>query len=98
MIRSRKRRRLPVALSAGEVEAILERVNHRLAKACLTTIYACGLRLSEGARLRMRDIDSGRTLRRERPRWPPGSETSASSDAAHQTAFPRRLKSCLKSL
>ena len=62
LIRSRKRRRLPIALSAGEVEAILSRVDHPLAKPCLTTIYACGLRLTEGARLRVRDIDSDRMM------------------------------------
>ena len=62
LIRSRKRRRLPVALSPGEVEAILARVEPPRSKACLTTIYACGLRVSEGARLRVRDIDSGRRV------------------------------------
>jgi len=62
LIRSRKRRRLPIALGVGEVEAILKRVTPERPKVCLTAIYACGLRLSEGAQLRVRDIDSERKV------------------------------------
>lgn len=52
--------KLPVILSANEVRRILaavEALDHRV---CLTTIYSCGLRLGEGLRLQVRDIDSER--------------------------------------
>lgn len=52
--------KLPVVLSAAEVRSILAKVealDHRVA---LSTIYACGLRLGEGLRLEVRDIDSHR--------------------------------------
>ena len=52
--------KLPVILSAAEVRRILAAVcalDHRV---CLTTIYSCGLRLGEGLRLQVRDIDSQR--------------------------------------
>jgi len=54
--------KLPVILSATEVRTILTQVpllDHRVA---LTTIYSCGLRLGEGLRLEVRDIDAGRRL------------------------------------
>lgn len=52
--------KLPVILSAPEVRTILSKVvllDHRVA---LTTIYSCGLRLSEGLNLEVGDIDSKR--------------------------------------
>lgn len=52
--------KLPVILSAAEVRRILARVealDHRVA---LTTIYACGLRLSEGLKLEVGDVDAKR--------------------------------------
>ncbi|HWH69819.1 MAG TPA: site-specific integrase [Candidatus Sulfotelmatobacter sp.] len=52
--------KLPVILSANEVRRILaavEALDHRV---CLSTIYSCGLRLGEGLRLQVRDIDSER--------------------------------------
>ena len=54
--------KLPVVLSALEVRRILAGVpalDHRVA---LITIYSCGLRLGEGLRLQVRDIDSERML------------------------------------
>jgi len=64
LIRSKRSRRLPIVLSPGEVQAILKKSDHRMARPCLTTIYGCGLRLTEGARLRVGDIDSERMLLR----------------------------------
>ncbi len=52
--------KLPVILSAAEVRTILNKVpilDHRVA---LTTLYSCGLRLSEGLNLEVGDIDSKR--------------------------------------
>jgi len=51
--------RLPSVLSRDEVRQVLALVRIRVYRECLTTIYAGGLRLVEGARLRVADIDSG---------------------------------------
>jgi integrase/recombinase XerD len=52
--------KLPVILSANEVRRILALVPALDHRVCLTTIYSCGLRLGEGVRLQVRDIDSER--------------------------------------
>jgi site-specific recombinase XerD len=54
--------KLPVVLSRQEVRQILALVRIPLYRACLKTIYACGLRLLEGARLQVPDVDSARML------------------------------------
>ena len=54
--------RLPSVLSRDEVRQILGLVRIRVYRECLTTIYAGGLRLLEGARIQIADIDSGRML------------------------------------
>ena len=54
--------RLPTVLSRDEVRQILGLVRIRVYRECLTTIYAGGLRLLEGARLQVADIDSGRMV------------------------------------
>lgn len=56
--------RLPVVLTREEVVCILGHVRVDLYRACLTTIYACGLRLLEGARLRPGAIDAARQVLR----------------------------------
>jgi site-specific recombinase XerD len=61
-VRSPREKKLPVVLSRGEVRLILEKVRLLRYRACLTTIYTCGLRLLEGIRLRIADIDSSRKL------------------------------------
>lgn len=66
LIRPAKRRTLPVVLSRQEVHAILGCVRRPVYRACLTTIYACGLRLSEGALLQVGDLDSARMVVRVR--------------------------------
>lgn len=62
LVRPAKRRVLPVVLAPAEVRFLLGRVRELRARMCLTTIYSCGLRLSEGLRLRTSDIDSARML------------------------------------
>jgi len=54
--------RLPTVLSRDEVRQVLGLVRIRVYRECLTTIYAGGLRLLEGARIQIADIDSGRML------------------------------------
>lgn len=52
--------KLPVVLSREEVAAILALVRIPIYRVCLSTIYACGLRLMEGARLPVSSIDASR--------------------------------------
>jgi site-specific recombinase XerD len=62
LVRAQPQFKLPVVLAAGEVRKVLAAVpalDHRVA---LTTIYSCGLRLSEGLALEVGDIDSERLL------------------------------------
>jgi site-specific recombinase XerD len=66
LVRTRKCRKLPVVLSQREVREILSGVRDGLVRTCLTTIYGCGLRLLEGARLRPEDIDRERMVVRVR--------------------------------
>jgi site-specific recombinase XerD len=61
-LRPAKEKKLPVVLSRAEVRTILAQVRRRPYRVCLTTIYACGLRLLEGVRLQVKDIDGGRQL------------------------------------
>ena len=62
LIRPLKENKLPVVLSVEEVGRILGCVHHRCYRVCLTTIYACGLRLLEGVGLQVRNIDSDRKM------------------------------------
>jgi integrase/recombinase XerD len=61
-LRPQKEKRLPVVLSVEEVSRVLKRVRLYHYRVCLTTIYACGLRLLEGTRLQVRDIDGQRKM------------------------------------
>jgi site-specific recombinase XerD len=57
-IRPGHEKKLPVVLSHDEVRNILNRIQLLRYHVCLTTIYCCGLRLSEAVRLKIEDIDS----------------------------------------
>jgi integrase/recombinase XerD len=61
-VRPGREKKLPVVLSREEVWRVLDAVKHPAYRACLTTIYACGLRLLEGARLEVSHIDGARKL------------------------------------
>jgi len=61
---AREPRKLPTVLSADEVVRFLESVSSLKARVALTTAYAAGLRVSEVAALRVRDIDSDRMVMR----------------------------------
>ena len=62
LVRPDRKKKLPVVFSAEEVKRVLDCVHRFPYQVCLHTIYACGLRLLEGTRLRVKDIDSGRKL------------------------------------
>ena len=51
-----------MVLGREEVRRILAQVRIPVYRACLTTIYGCGLRLLEGAHLQVADVDSARML------------------------------------
>jgi integrase/recombinase XerD len=59
---AREPRKLPTVLSADEVVRFLEAVASLKARVALTTAYAAGLRVSEVAALKVRDIDSRRMV------------------------------------
>lgn len=56
----RSEKKLPVVLSRDEVWRVLDAVRIDVYRICLTTIYACGLRLMEGASLQIPNVDSAR--------------------------------------
>ena len=57
-----KEKRLPLVLSREEVRQILDCLRWPVYRVCLSTIYACGLRVREGVHLQVGDIDSGRMV------------------------------------
>jgi site-specific recombinase XerD len=59
-IRPGREKKLPVVLSRNEVGQILHKIELLRYRVCLSTIYSCGLRLSEGINLKIEDIDSAR--------------------------------------
>jgi site-specific recombinase XerD len=52
---------IPQVLSRGEVERLLACMPHRKLRTLATTLYALGLRLGEGLRLRIADLDGERS-------------------------------------
>jgi integrase/recombinase XerD len=61
-VRPQPEHKLPVVLSREEVRQILALVRIPVYRACLKTLYSCGLRLLEGTRLQVADVDSARML------------------------------------
>jgi len=61
-LRPPKEKKLPVVLSAAEVGRVLACIHRQRYRVCLTTIYACGLRLLEGVRLQVSQIDGERQV------------------------------------
>ncbi len=62
VLKPAKSKKLPVILSSMEVRTILSLIHSPVQEMALTTIYACGLRLSEGVHLKTTDIDAERML------------------------------------
>ncbi|HHM12188.1 MAG TPA: integrase [Planctomycetaceae bacterium] len=60
LVRPPKEKKLPVVLTGEEVRKILGLIRIDVYRVCLTTIYSCGLRLTEGAHLKVSAVDSGR--------------------------------------
>jgi site-specific recombinase XerD len=59
-IRPPRTHTLPVVLSVEEVRHVLHCIHVPQYRVCLSTIYACGLRLQEGIHLQVPQIDSAR--------------------------------------
>jgi integrase/recombinase XerD len=59
-IRPGREKKLPVVLSRDEVRQTLDNIRLLRYRVCLSTIYSCGLRLSEGTHLKVENIDSAR--------------------------------------
>ncbi len=64
LIRPPREHRVPVILSGQEVHRILGCVRRLQYRACLSTIYSCGLRLHEATHLQVSQIDSARMMLR----------------------------------
>ncbi len=62
LVRPEKSAKLPIVLSREEVRLVLSQVRRSHLRICLTTIYSCGLRLSEALFLTVPDIDSQRMV------------------------------------
>lgn len=62
LIRPPREKKLPAVLSIAEVQSVLNCLHTPRYRVCLSTIYACGLRLQEGVGLQVGDIDGGRHL------------------------------------
>jgi integrase/recombinase XerD len=61
-LRPPREKKLPVVLSVAEVGRVLGCVHRWRYRVCLTTIYACGLRLLEGVRLQVNEVDGERQV------------------------------------
>jgi integrase/recombinase XerD len=61
-LRPLKEKKLPAVLSQQEVARLLSCIHIQEYRVCLTLIYSCGLRLLEGVRLQVKDIDGNRKM------------------------------------
>ena len=62
LYRIKKTKRLPIVLSRTEVWCLLDHLRRPDLRMCATLLYACGLRASEAARLRVEDLDGQRMV------------------------------------
>jgi len=61
-VKPEREEKLPVILSREEVQRVLGGLRQPHYRVCLSTIYSCGLRLLEGVKLQVKDIDSSRMV------------------------------------
>jgi site-specific recombinase XerD len=62
LVRAPHEHKLPVVLSQAEVKRVLCSIRIFRHRACLTTIYSCGLRIGEATYIQVGDIDSHHML------------------------------------
>lgn len=62
LVRPKPEKFLPVVLSTAEVRHILRQLKKPKYQLCLSLIYACGLRVEEGSRVQVQDIDGARQV------------------------------------
>jgi hypothetical protein len=74
-VRPSREHQLPVVLSRAEVQQILGCLRRPSYRVCLSTIYSCGLRLLEGVRLQVDQIDSSSAKRGFAPAAPSAKGT-----------------------
>ncbi len=55
--RAKKKKQLPMVLSRDEIRGLFEHTKAGLPSLMLRLLYGCGLRVSEGLRLRVKDVD-----------------------------------------
>lgn len=60
--RAKRKRKLPVVLSREELRAVLGEAKPGTPCTLLSLLYGCGLRVSEGLRLRVKDVDFSNKL------------------------------------
>lgn len=58
----RSEHKLPKVLSVEDIKKILNSINNLKHKALISTIYSCGMRISEALNLKISDIDSKRMM------------------------------------
>ena len=59
VLRAKRRRKIPVVLTRGEVATVLEALDSDKDRLFLQLLYGTGMRLREGLRLRVKDADFG---------------------------------------
>ena len=88
VVRPKGEKKLPVVLSRDEVWRVLAALRTPVYRVCLTTIYTCGLRPTEGIRLQVPDIDGERKVlhihgKRGKDRYVPLSDGTLALLRAH---------------
>jgi len=58
-VRAKKPKKLPMVLCKDEVKRLLSEVPEGLPRSFIGLLYGCGLRVTEGLRLRVKDLDFG---------------------------------------